>query len=49
MQAVIDRSEQIELEVNAFSHTFIDSVMDQAREAEKKFTSGGDAGNRPGI
>ena len=40
MQAIIDRANAVEPKVNAFSHTFYDEAMEQAREAEQRYRSG---------
>ena len=37
MQAIIDRANAVEPKVNAFSHTFYDEAMEQAREAEQRY------------
>ena len=34
LRAVIDRAEVIEPDINAFSHTFFDQAMDEARRSE---------------
>ncbi|HEX9447042.1 MAG TPA: amidase [Dongiaceae bacterium] len=40
MQAVIDRAEQVQPQVNAFAHCHYDEAMDQARRAEARYQQG---------
>ena len=40
MQAVIDRAEQVEEEINAFAFTYFDEAMQAAREAETRYGRG---------
>ncbi|MFT5113912.1 MAG: Asp-tRNA(Asn)/Glu-tRNA(Gln) amidotransferase A subunit family amidase [Parasphingorhabdus sp.] len=49
MEAVIAQSEKTELVVNAFSHTFFDKAMEQARKAEQKYASGKHTGPLEGL
>ncbi len=49
MEATIARTEHVNPSINAFSHTFFDSALDQARQAEKKYTSGADTGPLEGL
>ena len=49
MEATIARTEQVNPVVNAFSHTFFDNAMDQARAAEKKYLAGADTGALEGL
>ena len=40
MQAIIDRANAVKPKVNAFSHTFYDEAMEQARSAEQRYREG---------
>jgi Asp-tRNA(Asn)/Glu-tRNA(Gln) amidotransferase A subunit family amidase len=40
MEAVIQRSEEVNPKVNAYTYTFFDRALDQAREAEAKYARG---------
>jgi Asp-tRNA(Asn)/Glu-tRNA(Gln) amidotransferase A subunit family amidase len=43
MEAVIARAESVEPTVNAFAHTFYESALEQAREAEARYAGRGPA------
>ena len=49
MQATINRTEEMEPVVNAFSHTFFDKAMEQAKKAEAKYLSGKRTGALEGL
>ena len=40
MQAVVDQAEKVQPTVNAFSHTFFDEAMEQAKQAELRYRDG---------
>lgn len=40
MQAIVDRANAVEPRVNAFSHTFYDEAMEQARDSEQRYSNG---------
>lgn len=42
MEAVLDRAEQTEPQINAFAQTFYDDALAQARAAEKRYSGAGD-------
>ena len=46
MKAVIARSEVCELEINAFSHTYFEQVIDAARASESRYARGEPCGAR---
>jgi amidase len=49
MQAVIDRSEEWEPRINAFSHCYFDEALQQARESEARYARGEPRGALDGI
>lgn len=49
MQAIIARTEELEPSINAFSHTFFEEAMVQARAAEKRYTIGAPCGVLDGL
>lgn len=49
MEAVIRRSEQVNPKVNAYTYTFYDRALKQARDAEAKYAKGADVRPLEGI
>lgn len=49
MQAVIERCEAVNPKVNAFTYTFFDRALEQAREAETRYAKGGDIRPLEGV
>jgi amidase len=49
MTAVIAQSERVEPAINAFSHTFFDSALEQARKAEARYNKGAARGALDGV
>ena len=49
MTAVIAQSERVEPAINAFSHTFFDSALEQARSAEARYHKGAARGALDGL
>ncbi|MEM7209694.1 MAG: amidase [Pseudomonadota bacterium] len=49
MQAVIHQTEKAEPVVNAFSHTFFDQALEQAKKAEQKYARGKRTGSLEGL
>jgi aspartyl-tRNA(Asn)/glutamyl-tRNA(Gln) amidotransferase subunit A len=49
MEAVIERSERVNPQVNAYTETFFDSALVQARAAEAKYAKGADVRPLEGI
>jgi aspartyl-tRNA(Asn)/glutamyl-tRNA(Gln) amidotransferase subunit A len=49
MRAVIQRSEDVNPKVNAYTYTFFDRALEQARIAERKFAQGAEVGPLEGI
>jgi Asp-tRNA(Asn)/Glu-tRNA(Gln) amidotransferase A subunit family amidase len=49
MQAVIDRCEQVNPSVNAFTYTFFERALEQAKQAEARYASGNDIRPLEGI
>jgi len=49
MQAVITRAEEVEPSINAFSHTYFEEALDQARESEARYAKGEPSGILDGL
>lgn len=49
MQATIERAEELEPDINAFSHTFYEAALEQAREAEARYANGKPIGVLDGL
>ena len=49
MQAVISRSEELEPSINAFSHTYFDAALDEARASEDRYAKGESRGVLDGL
>jgi len=49
MEAVIARAEAVEPAINAFTYTYFDEALDQAREAEARYAAGNPAGPLDGL
>jgi Asp-tRNA(Asn)/Glu-tRNA(Gln) amidotransferase A subunit family amidase len=49
VEAVIQRSEEVNPKVNAYTYTFYDRALDQGREAEAKYAAGRDVRPLEGI
>ncbi|KIC20141.1 amidase [Leisingera sp. ANG-Vp] len=49
LQAMIDRADEVEPKVNAFTYTYFDEAMSAARAAEEKYASGQDTRPLEGL
>ena len=49
VQAVIERAGEVNPAINAFTYTYFDEALDQAREAETKYANGGDTRPLEGL
>ena len=49
IDAVIDRTERVDAEINAFTYTFFDQAREAAKIAEKKYTNDEKTGELEGL
>jgi amidase len=49
MQAIIERAEAVESHINAFSHTYYEEALQQARAAESRYARGEPSGALDGL